>query len=81
LKGGPAVFNHRPVLNLRLKSWLYGLSVNDNACCCVDQYVNVSEHDKEGTWVISSGADKLVNETKRWAHINGVEFYQEEFSL
>jgi hypothetical protein len=78
---GHVMFNSRPVLNLRLKSWLSGLSTDSDDCCCVDQLLRASDADKQGAWVVSAGSHLLVHDTKRWADTNGFSFYQEEFNL
>lgn len=78
---GFAMFNSRPVLNIRLKLWLCGLSTNNDECCCVDQLITVSPEQRKDGWVISAGTKKLVNETRAWAKKNKFPFYQEEFTL
>lgn len=75
------MYNNRPVLNLRIKSWLSGLTTGDNDCCCVDQLLNVKEADKVGAWLISAGSHKLVSHAARWANDNGFTFFQEEYTL
>lgn len=77
----PTVLNHRLTLNNRLKYWLWGLSINENECSCLDYVVNTEPEHLRGCWVISSGANDLVNETKSWAHDNGFSFLAEEFAL
>lgn len=78
----PNVFNHRLTLNNRLKYWLCGLSMNENECSCLDyMMVQIKPHHTTGTWVISSGANNLVNEAKCWANDNNFQFFQEEFAL
>jgi hypothetical protein len=76
-----SMFNNRPRLDLRIKSWLCGLSTDDDTCCCVDRLIYVSDQDKRGAWVISSGVSSLVGESHRWATNNGFSFYQEDFTL
>ncbi|CAN6600614.1 probable metalloreductase Aim14p [Trichomonascus vanleenenianus] len=77
----PQIFNYRPVLNLRLKYWLCGLTTDNNDCCCIDQLLDIGPQEREGAWVVTSGADRLVTETKKWANQNGFSFLQEEFTL
>lgn len=77
----PSIFNHRPVLNLRLKSWLCGSEVNEDNCYCIDDLLEANPADIEGSWVICSGAARLVDETKAWSKDNGFSFYAEEFTL
>lgn len=78
----PNVFNHRLTLNNRLKYWLCGLTMNENECSCLDyMMVDIKPHHTSGTWVISSGANNLVNEAKCWANNNNFQFFQEEFAL
>lgn len=78
---GFAMFNSRPVLNIRLKLWLCGLSTNNDECCCVDQLITVGPEQRQGGWVISAGTHRLVNDTRAWAKKNKFSFYQEEFTL
>lgn len=73
------MINSRPVLNLRIKSWLYGMAVDGNRCCCLDQLVAPEE--TAGRWIVASGGETLVCETERWAADNGLSFYKDEFSL
>lgn len=80
--------NSRPVLNLRLKSWLHGISAVDNdngdgnTCCCIDQLLKTDmETDCSGRWILASGGEALVGETERWAKGNGFSFLKDEFSL
>lgn len=75
------LYNSRPVLSLRLKSWLCGLSTDNGRCCCVDQLSTVGPQDKYGAWVISAGNKHLVRYSQRWALTNGFSFLQEEFTL
>lgn len=86
----PIMTNSRPVLNLRLKSWLYGVAVDGNTCCCADQLLQLDKDypDKQekikaraGRWILASGGEALVGETERWAAENGFSFYKDEFSL
>lgn len=76
------MFNTRPVLNLRIKSWLYGIPVDSNSCCCLDQLMGLDKDtDKTGLWVLASGAETLARETQTWAKTNGFSFLKDEFSL
>lgn len=76
------MINSRPVLNLRLKSWLYGVAVDGNSCCCVDQLLKTDMNtDQPGRWILASGGETLVGETERWAKENGFSFFKDEFSL
>ena len=75
------IYNHRPVLNMRVKSWLCGLSINYNACYCVDELLDIGYEHQQGAWVIASGSDKLISDTRTWATRNRFEFYQEEYTL
>lgn len=81
----PIMINSRPVLNLRLKSWLHGIAVDDNSCCCVDQLLQVDKATIMGTsagrWILASGGETLVGETEKWSSENGFSFYKDEFSL
>lgn len=76
-----SMFNNRPRLDLRVKSWLCGLSTDEDTCCCVDRLIQVNDDDKRGAWVIASGVSGLVSEARRWANNNGFSFYQEDFTL
>lgn len=75
------MYNARCHLNLRLKSWLYGLSPDNDDCCCADRLIDASDEDKLGVWVISTGHPKLVQDAKAWANRAGVNFFEEEFTL
>lgn len=78
------MINSRPVLNLRIKTWLYGVAVDGNTCCCVDQYANLDEevkNDTSGRWILASGGETLVKETEKWASANKFSFFKDEFSL
>ncbi|ANB15263.1 Fre8p [Sugiyamaella lignohabitans] len=76
-----AMFNSRPVLNIRLQAWLCGISIDADDCCCVDQLLQVSQENRRGGWVISAGSHKLVHDSQQWAESKGFKFYQEEFNL
>lgn len=71
----------RPHLDLRLKSWLYGLAADDEDCCCADRLIEVNEQNREGAWVIATGNPALVQDAEVWARRAGVCFFQEEFSM
>lgn len=75
------LYNGRPVLSLRLKSWLCGLSSDNGLCCCVDQLSTVLPRDKVGGWVIAAGNKHLVRDSQRWALTNGFSFHQEDYTL
>ena len=76
------MFSSRPVLNLRIKSWLYGVPIDNNTCCCLDQLMEFGKDlDPCGRWVLASGAETLVGETESWADSNGFSFFKDEFSL
>lgn len=76
------MYSSRPVLNLRIKSWLYGIPVDRDTCCCLDQLTMIGDTpDASGLCVLASGAEALVHETENWASSNGFSFYKDEFSL
>lgn len=76
------MFSSRPVLNLRIKSWLYGVPIDNDTCCCLDQLMEYGQDlDPSGRWVLASGAETLVKETEKWAKFNGFSFFKDEFSL
>lgn len=79
------MYNHRPVLTVRLKMWLCGWfeteTETDRDECDGCAAGGFTTEDTQGSWVIASGAERLVNETKSWASDNNFEFYQEEFAL
>lgn len=76
------MFNSRPVLNLRIKSWLHGVPIDTNSCCCLDQLMEMgSDLDPAGRWILASGAEALVGETEKWASSNGFSFFKDEFSM
>lgn len=76
------MFSSRPVLNLRIKSWLFGVPVDSNTCCCLDQLMEFRQDlDPEGRWVLASGAETLVGHTQKWADDNGFSFFKDEFSM
>lgn len=76
------MFNSRPVLNLRIKSWLYGVPVDNNSCCCLDQLMTIGDDaDTSGRWVLASGAEALTRESENWATGNGFSFFKDDFSL
>lgn len=76
------MINSRPVLNLRLKSWLYGVGIDTDWCCCLDQLFKPDgPKEQEGRWVLASGGAALVSESERWAIENGFSFHKDEFSL
>lgn len=76
------MFSSRPVLNLRIKSWLYGVPVDSNTCCCLDQLMVIgNDADKSGRWVLASGAETLTRDSENWASSNGFSFFKDEFSL
>ncbi|KAF5105928.1 hypothetical protein DV453_004363 [Geotrichum candidum] len=76
------MFNSRPVLNLRIKSWLHGVPIDTNTCCCLDQLMEMgTDLDPAGRWILASGAETLVGETEKWASSNKFSFYKDEFSM
>lgn len=76
------MYSSRPVLNLRIKSWLHGVPIDNNTCCCLDQLIEFGQDlDPSGRWVLASGAETLVGETEKWAMANNFSFFKEEFSL
>lgn len=76
------MFSSRPVLNLRIKSWLHGVPIDNDTCCCLDQLMEYGQDlDPSGRWVLASGAETLVKETEKWAKFNGFSFFKDEFSL
>lgn len=77
----PHMMHARPHLDLRLKSWLYGLAADDEDCCCADRLIEVNEQSREGAWVIATGNPLLVKDAEQWARRAGVCFFQEEFSM
>lgn len=78
----PVMINSRPVLNLRIKSWLYGVAVDGDSCCCIDQLLKVDhDTDRSGRWILASGGETLVKETEKWSRVNDFSFFKDEFSL
>lgn len=75
------IFNSRPVLNLRIKSWLHGVPVDGDACCCLDRLMMFGPMDTAGQWVLASGTETLIRETETWANKNEFAFFKDEFSL
>lgn len=75
------IFNSRPVLNLRIKSWLQGVPIDGNECCCLDRLMMFGPTDTAGQWVLASGTETLIRETEAWANNNQFAFFKDEFSL
>lgn len=77
----PYMYNSRPHLNLRHKTWLYGYDNEDDDCCCADRLIDSCDEDQLGAWVFSAGGPQLVREARRWADQSGICFFEEPFSL
>lgn len=73
--------NSRPHLNLRLKSWLYGYSLDATDCCCADRAIAACPEDKLGAWVMSCGSEQLSSTAEKWSNEAGVCYFQDSFTL
>ncbi|GMM50209.1 putative ferric-chelate reductase [Starmerella bacillaris] len=75
------MYNSRPHLNLRLKSWLYGYSLDDYDCCCADRVLDSCPEDRLGAWVFACGNPQMCKSAKKWAEDAGIGFFEDSFTL
>lgn len=75
------MYNSRPHLNLRLKLWIYGYTVDERDCCCADRILESRPEDRLGAWVFACGNPNLCKSTRGWAESAGIGYFEDSFTL